>query len=139
MKTNPRFKKLMLICFGFLVYFISGCTKASVDNVKEPDQGFGCNTSHVIKTITNEPGKLVYSTYLSQWIVSFDLEGIYYITCDICDYGKNIEAVTSGHSTNEIINVIVSGKIKNITINQPPMTSHPGYRDTYLVTIDTIN
>ena len=41
MKTNPRFKKLMLICFGFLVYFISGCTKANVGNVKEPDQGFG--------------------------------------------------------------------------------------------------
>ena len=109
-----------------------------MENVKEPDPGLGCNTSNIILNISNTAGLLFYNPYHNAWELSLDLPCNIAIVCFICDNGAGTGAVTAVHSINEIINVTVSGKIKNSIINQPPMTSHPGYKDIYVITLDMI-
>ena len=141
MKTGTFSLKIMLTGLCFAIFVVAGCSKASTDTSMIPDPGYGCTTNQIVQTITNLPGKLVYSTYENKWLLSLDLcnnVGICYIICHICNYDTNIEVVTNGHNTSEVISVTVSGKIRNATYNQAPMSSHAGYRDDYLITINTI-
>ena len=138
MKTSTFSLKLMLtgLCFAILV--VAGCSKAGIDNSMVPDPGYGCTTNVVLQTVTNSPGKLVYLTGLGKWCISLDLPNSIYIACETCGNEDAINAITKGHSTADIIDITVSGRIKRLTADQPVPYSHAGYRDIYMISVDAI-
>ena len=61
------------------------------------------------------------------------------VLCDHCDHDAEIQAILAGHSTSEIINVTVSGRIKRTYAYQSMWRPDGSYPDFYAISLDDIH
>ena len=139
MKTHNPVKQWSLILPCFFLLSLAGCNKSSV--TPETDPGYGCSTQAVLETIPSTAAKLIYVPAQSQWMISLDLSGSIYIACLTCGNSSIIDNISAGHPLTDVININVSGKIKNRIENQVPISSCTGggYREIYLMDVITAN
>ena len=61
------------------------------------------------------------------------------VICDHCDHDAAIQAILAGHSTSEIINVTVSGRIKRTYANESMWNPDGSYPLFYTISLDDIH
>ena len=134
--SSPRI--IMFISLLFMLCIDAGCKKSTTE--AEVDPGYGCNTSEVLGVATNVPAQLVYMTpaYGTRWYLVVQLPGNNPVICHYCDHEAEIQAILAGHSTNDVLNVTVSGRIKRSMRNQNIWLPNGQYPEFYRISIDAI-